>query len=1462
MESLIKKPYSISLWDEETVYLITETGDEKDKYETAILPSNPNSYTLLNKYVKEKCLAVIGSNTMDTPIRAFEPKLVRQTNGTNTLTFQMFYRYYDDEDNTFKLNPFTNLMVNERKIKLSYDGNWHDLIIKQIQEDSQKYTFTYTCQDLYITELSKNGYSLVFDTELENNMGTITELGAEVLKGTEWFVDAEACDVLIQKNEEAVFTYELEEKIVNPIIITFNEKGEKIETVFGGTIPKGDIILIDHTSYRNWKLGEKVYFYWVKNGEYEIDDDRVVINSPIYSFVPPDSFGDTSLKMTSNYRGNFPVYSRKVTYIPEIERYCYEYVKEEDEEIVPYYAFVGSDFLSAVDVQNLLTNPNNFSSDFGWIGEENAVVTYNKDTGLLELNYAGGGKVKNSGLSDSLALLQGYKGISKGDKFVLLVKTAEGSSGEINNVLINVDEVLINDDEDLGCKKLTNSYVDGYSTFVITCNKSFSYRELVNNPPELLLSGKGKVILEDAKFFKEVKISYIIKDDNGVEQKVTSVFIPDLNPVTESAIKDKYYFFKASELEKVITTIDDIVFEGKYFEEDIPEDFKEVPKENPYEKVTSITASKSNRFNLIQTLCETFECWARFVIGHESDGRVKHLYTLSEDLSPVEGKTYYQKITDTDSDNDPKNFKVVAAEESPKGKYYEHSLDKRVVFKEYIGNDNYAGFRYGINLKGITRNIDSKQIVTKLIVEANSNEYAPDGFCTIQRAAMNPSRENVIYNFSYYINNGLLNQDELSVDLYDSVNGIGLYDRLYELNIASEPLINKQVELKTAYDKARAYEIYHSSALKQAGNNKIEYEEELEKIIGEVPSTLNPDKDKYNDVVNELIRKLKYAKEVIARETENINYIEPILKNYKKEIEDIEKSLSSFTKQKELLNAEFFKKYSRFVQEGTWISEDYFDEDLYFFDACKVSATSAFPQISYNINVLEVSGVDGYQNYKFDIGDKTYIEDVEFFGYVKDTGRPYQEEVIVSEIQTFLDNPANNVIKVQNYKTRFEDLFQRVAAATQALQYAEGKYNRASNAIKENNTISGSVLEKTLNYNFLLSDAISKEVAQGGQVIDLHSVSQPNRYVRLSGLGIQLSKDGGLNWQTAITADGINADVGVFGSLHTNNLTIYNGDDEAFFWDKNGITAYNTIDGTGTTYNQFVRFTKYGIYGYKGAQDKHYQPVSIEDIQDNSVFSLTWDGLELNSLNGKDGVGNYLKMSVTDSDETTNNRKVIRVGSRDKNNKETDKFIVYENGKIKATGGEFEGKITAEEGYIGKWEISENGLHNEAEDTGFFSTGDVFRVGTKFSVTSSGILKANGAQISGSGTFSGTIKADDGYFSGRLTGNPIVTESYFEMPAGYGLIGMGEGTRADEETGEEEITTGIVITQNTDLIKKKKYSDDEYVIDATQTKRDLVYLFVSSGGIRLQAGYNKLVLTNTGIYFTGDVSINGTWLEY
>jgi hypothetical protein len=86
---------------------------------------------------------------------------------------------------------------------------------------------------------------------------------------------------------------------------------------------------------------------------------------------------------------------------------------------------------------------------------------------------------------------------------------------------------------------------------------------------------------------------------------------------------------------------------------------------------------------------------------------------------------------------------------------------KVIKFKNYVGQPNDAGFRYGINSRSIKRTLDSKQIVSKLIVKPNSNEYAKNGFCQISRASANSIKDDVLYEFGYYVNHGLLNAEDI-----------------------------------------------------------------------------------------------------------------------------------------------------------------------------------------------------------------------------------------------------------------------------------------------------------------------------------------------------------------------------------------------------------------------------------------------------------------------------------------------------------------------------------------------------------------------------------------------------------------------------------------------------------------------------------------------------------------------------
>ena len=180
----LKKPYKITLWEDRNRYAY---GDNNE---------------ITNQWLEEACIATIGSNTMDTPIRAFNPILTEDLNGSKTFTFQILYQYWDDEDEEFKLNPFIGLLVNERKVKLKYGDEWYDFVIKQSQENSETNIFTYTCKDLFVNELGKTGYEVELDTELQNNMGTVTELAKTILDGSTWTVDENGSDLLRQYSKE------------------------------------------------------------------------------------------------------------------------------------------------------------------------------------------------------------------------------------------------------------------------------------------------------------------------------------------------------------------------------------------------------------------------------------------------------------------------------------------------------------------------------------------------------------------------------------------------------------------------------------------------------------------------------------------------------------------------------------------------------------------------------------------------------------------------------------------------------------------------------------------------------------------------------------------------------------------------------------------------------------------------------------------------------------------------------------------------------------------------------------------------------------------------------------------------------------------------------------------------------------------------------------------------------------
>jgi len=48
------------------------------------------------------------------------------------------------------------------------------------------------------------------------------------------------------------------------------------------------------------------------------------------------------------------------------------------------------------------------------------------------------------------------------------------------------------------------------------------------------------------------------------------------------------------------------------------------PVYNDFEKYGTIEESNSNRFNILQSIAETFQCWIKFVTVHDDKGYIQY----------------------------------------------------------------------------------------------------------------------------------------------------------------------------------------------------------------------------------------------------------------------------------------------------------------------------------------------------------------------------------------------------------------------------------------------------------------------------------------------------------------------------------------------------------------------------------------------------------------------------------------------------------------------------------------------------------------------------------------------------------------------------------------------------------------------------------------------------------------------
>ena len=1149
----------------------------------------------------EKRIAIIGSDAMSSLSGARSPKFKKNINGSKELTFTMYSQYIDPISGEDTHNPFVDLIDNETKIKLHFRNKWYDLIVKDIQEDSNQNSKQYTATDQFVIELSKNGHGLTLDTSLMNNTGNLKELGEVILKDTGW--DVEVPEIPQQYITEQLI--ELMHKESGATVYAFFSSCKEQPARFQYITELGDINtenIYDKSVQSYTDMAGKSY--------------TTNIEASKYGFTYPMEYNFIGI---TNYRANRLVYTHKSKLNPTLNRIVYSY----NEGAVEGYT--NTEYITPNLIQNLVTN-STFKSTSGWVGsyitsdksKDNKgsvydanveVAVYGDNNKLLIDSFSDGtfdentkytsylhatfkeaeSVLINSGFYDNRSLI---KNLNIGQKFVLLYKTKKNTNGVYQPAQFNAKVGVGTYDVS------TNHYIPltEDQTFITFSNEHILITEADKAGFDGYYYAIGTVIRDaatDEKAYKKLKVQLFITGNKGTE-----IYFEDLQifpyildnsgklmlpheSATGAIAQTTYYYYNNTDNQINSSATGYRATEQEYKYCYIGTTTNEIYKPDyTSDKVLSISVKQSNYFNAIQSLCETFEVWADLDIAHDEEG---------------------------------------------------HVLSKKVVFKENIENPNYVGFRYGVNLKQSKRTIDSKQIVTKLIVPDNTNEFAPNGFCSIARAGANTSGENYIYDFSYYYNFNKLDSGKMHDFFYrpkeenDTDELQGYYIQLSELNRNLSDYIDRYTNLATSLMQAEADKQIAESGKEAAEEKYKDLADTFLKTTGYAHTAIPSDKKemiKENSTLSGYLIELSEYFSAWKRYINEEEKANNIYNQYKQQNDLYLNEINRLNEEKEKLITKFYKRFYRFIQEGTWKGDEYTDDDKYYSDAVSTAANSALPKVTYSFSVIDISQLPDYEDFVFDLADKTWVEDPELFG----NGR---ETVVITEITYALDEPDKNSVKVQNHRDQFSSLFQKVTATTQSVQYAAGAWDKAASFASSNPVEQAAFLQSALtDAEMKLQNAGEQSVVWDKTGVTVTDKTSPNQQLRLIGGAIlmrdQESKD--LKWQTAISAAGINAKIITAGQLNTANILIMNGNEPYFRWDAFGISAYyfNSDNPGGYLYGldttKGVRFDRFGIYSYNGKDGANWHPNSIQEIQENSNFALTWEGLEL-----KIGQGLYTK---------------------------------------------------------------------------------------------------------------------------------------------------------------------------------------------------------------------------------------------
>ena len=582
------------------------------------------------------------------------------------------------------------------------------------------------------------------------------------------------------------------------------------------------------------------------------------------------------------------------------------------------------------------------------------------------------------------------------------------------------------------------------------------------------------------------------------------------------------------------------------------------------------------------------------------------------------------------------------------------------------------------------------------------------------------------------------------------------------------------------------------------------------------------------------------------------------------------------------------EKYGDFIVEGVFTDDTLVWKYNLWYGGLEALQLYHRPLVTYELGVVDISGLPEYRTVTTDIyhdivyrmnqaelvlpepGDYCYVTD-NTLGLVA-------EKANITSIIRNLSNPSQHQITIATVDTNTEDLIGKVVTAANTIYSKEQIYNRSA-IVKADGTIAQDSMVGSLDDN---SGKLTF-MSNNGTVIlgdtGITTVDYDNAQLRMqyTGKGIFASTNGGVTWENIVSAGKISIKSLSAGTIDSNVISVTNvNHDASIIIDGKGISAIrydgqSSKSGTGTNKTTYFDPERTAFFLDAQTGNAYFRGTVQAAAGDIGGWYIGTDAL----TRGNVGMN---------SNSSEHNGWAFWAGN---SNPDEAPFRVDHNGNLYATKGNFTGAITG--GSItgtsinngnGTFRVDANGnltatsanitgeIHaNSGSFTGSINastitggtingttiSGGQINIGSNFSVDSNGILHANGADINGSGTFTGTITAT----SGKIGPWYIDSDGFYNSGQTSYMYTDGRIRFTPDNGGRLNIGNNGIMLQGAGTDNKVIISDVAYDISQfPTTPAGTINLIGINGATRIACNDQISILAGRSVRATADAADN------